>query len=1399
MTFTKNNPNLLSLLTFSLLLIISHTTTLEDKTTLILETKNSKKTKNPTIKEISPKDPDNSLLSPKTNIRTLAEVYSTEMYTPSSYVKCPSGGIATSTNACTFVQGGAKITCPQKKSILCPDLKCVEKSSQCSSNIPTCPSHKPYKCWNNECRTSFSECPTQVTCPLSAPVYCYTGQCVKSTTDCTVNENLSDDCDDLRCFDGSCVKSIELCPTHTFCGEDAIKCWNGACAEDITNCPPLPNNTCTDDFPYRCPDGSCRPNKKSCSTLSVCPSLLPVKCFDNSCRASTSECPPFQSCGNYKVTCPDGTCALSREACNTVISCPESSPYLCYDNSCKKQLSECPLPPACTVNQVLCPNGECLSSRQNCKVFDACDSTRPIRCEMNTCTDNVDNCSSKTKRCPIGYVACPYGDCKTTEYLCDTFVCPENLPFKCPEGVCVESKDLCDDIETGCPYNANKKCPNGSCVTDLELCEKFVCDIDQKQCPDGSCIEESDECPNQNGCYKDRPFKCADGTCINPETSTCDPVLCPFNTPVKCPNGLCVSKDSDCSIELKSLDLTDCNKTGLIMCADGRCVTSTDYCRPTFECESGYTKCADGTCRVSAYLCPREVQCPSTRPYRCTNQICVKEQQDCINGLLCPEDYVKCQYNGACVKDSNDCPYQVSTRSGCPNQNQVKCENGRCVDSKDDCAKISDACPDDQNPYLSSNGECTDDSSKSSSLTTCESGKEKCDSGRCVKADAKKTECTNIIGCPLNKPYRCSNGQCVSKSNDCISAEISEYEQLISYVACDVSKPYLCDDMSCVSDYSFCKTNQPCSGEKCDNGYCVKEYDQCKNFVDFCPVSAPIKCPGGSCVSNIADCSPAFNIESCDEAEFYCTRLAKCLVNKLECLIYYDISSNNNTRRLFENFINPLQEEKFIYNKLQSFEESTNEKICFDGTIVAESENCPVVPACKMGHYRCPNGACASSLEKCENVTAITCDDDQLLCPDGLCHSKSKNCSDVLFQGCLVGQYQCSNGMCVIDELDCIGFSMCDDPTYPFRCMTGDCKSSPDECPAINRLGKVKEVSYSFNKRNKVSFTFAFDPNKRPIAKLEIPSNGMEINDTTDYSKIYVQEISTSFISDTKLYNDSKDFLFNVSNGVKGSEGVLNVENSVLSPVYKIYTKDSNLKFKMNGLLTITHNVYDTSGLNPYDYCLAEMKGYDMNKDTLNNEDSEWSCVERKSDEEQTEFKVNKFGVYAVILNPLRKKRNYLGDSEEKNFFLENVKTILIVFVVIIVLLVIIFYIFSRVSRYREKYHENRKKILLMQQQKIEYENMTTDIFGQTLGDNMAGIVYKANPCYSVDKEKIHGDVSLEEQIENLQIQIKIVNEQNDRLQSHIDDMGEKTKLLISSIENMGVFLGGTNTVQKNA
>ena len=34
------------------------------------------------------------------------------------------------------------------------------------------------------------------------------------------------------------------------------------------------------------------------------------------------------------------------------------------------------------------------------------------------------------------------------------------------------------------------------------------------------------------------------------------------------------------------------------------------------------------------------------------------------------------------------------------------CKNGRCVNSKFDCSLVSEACPDEDKPYLCPNGEC---------------------------------------------------------------------------------------------------------------------------------------------------------------------------------------------------------------------------------------------------------------------------------------------------------------------------------------------------------------------------------------------------------------------------------------------------------------------------------------------------------------------------------------------------------------------------------------------------------------------------------------------------------------------------------------------------------------------
>ena len=90
-----------------------------------------------------------------------------------------------------------------------------------------------------------------------------------------------------------------------------------------------------------------------------------------------------------------------------------------------------------------------------------------------------------------------------------------------------------------------------------------------------------------------------------------------------------------------------------------------------------------------------------------------------------------------------------------------------------------------------------------------------------------------------------------------------------------------------------------------------------------------------------------------------------------------------------------------------------------------------------------------------------------------------------------------------------------------------------------------------------------------------------------------------------------------------------------------------------------------------------------------------------------------------------------------------------------------------------------------MKQQREEYENMTTDIFGQTLGDNINGIVYKSNPAYTVTDEIKKSGTSLEDEIEKLQIECKNVTEQNERLQKDIDEITKKYEQLSENIENM--------------
>ena len=149
----------------------------------------------------------------------------------------------------------------------------------------------------------------------------------------------------------------------------------------------------------------------------------------------------------------------------------------------------------------------------------------------------------------MGYVKCSNGDCKIMSSLCEEDICPSNMPYRCPEGVCVPDLIYCDNIENGCPYNEPYKCPDGTCVTSGVLCRSNkAINNNTELCLDGSDKNQqyNEVCPLPNGCPKEKSLKCADGTCVDRESSKCPPFYCPRSKPIKCLNGLCVAKSADC-------------------------------------------------------------------------------------------------------------------------------------------------------------------------------------------------------------------------------------------------------------------------------------------------------------------------------------------------------------------------------------------------------------------------------------------------------------------------------------------------------------------------------------------------------------------------------------------------------------------------------------------------------------------------------------------------------------------------------------------------------------------------------------------------------------------------------------------------------------------------------------
>ena len=1296
------------------------------------------------------------------------------IFCPDGYIRCENNSCAKDKKECQFNEGNNLITCPVNKPILCYDYSCVDEESDCNGKIPICPPHIPFKCWNNECRKNIEDCPTKISCPDDYPVLCSDGTCQKANYYC-IDKKIDDNNQEIssnlfRCYNGEERYSLLLCPTHTSCGKNIIKCWNGACVNNISNCPESPNQ-CTEENPFRCNDGTCRPDFKSCSTISVCPIETPVKCFDNSCRSSLKDCPEYQSCGN-KVSCPDGTCASSYDNCNTLITC-DNDKYKCYDGTCKEKNEECPQYPNCG-DKVLCPNGECLLNRQNCKFFEPCTGLNTIRCSDNTCSPQLSNCNTEIgESCPIGYVQCSNGECKTSDSLCTITSCPSNKPYLCPEGLCVHDSSLCLNQNTGCPYNKPLKCEKGECVSDLNNCKeiKEECKDNKKLCPDGSCIDNNSVCPQKNGCPSDKPTKCLDGTCVNLNKESCSLPFCPLNTPYKCPNGQCVSRANLCYLEPTYDERTNCGD-GMIMCYNGICVPSIDYCYPIKKCENDYVRCGDGTCRQEKSLCPLSNNCPSTHPYYCGDGHCAFNADECES--TCPHGFKICQYDGKCYKclegeicDEKEFCKPLELYNGCPSNNSVRCYDGRCVYNESDCYK-NPSCPNDK-PYLCNNGECNDNCDNIL-YSECKENEIHCPNGKCVSNDKLYIECLNEINCPIIKPYRCSNGECVESKNDC---EINKY--------CQNDKPYICSDGSCINpNKENCKILPPCDNYKTSkyqcpkSGFCVDKESDCSTFKNYCPRSTPIKCEDGGCATSIKTCQKLTPKPKCTPNEFYCIAQSKCVTSQNYCIGNIRASNQIISRRLLKEKSNKENNQNSQNSENSENGCPKNKISCYDGTCTDTYEKCPSLPSCPIGYFRCPNGGCNKNISECENPNEIQCNKNNKKCIDGLCRS---DCSKIKFNGCDINQFLCSNGLCVNDELECIGMSMCDDYNEPYRCINGKCVSDLSKCPFINRLSFVYDIEYTFAIYDSINFDFAFDDNGNKIGSLFIPGNAFNMKNKNNlYGKIYLNEISGNFVNNINLYPNNSTFIFNISSSLIGSDGILSYENSVLSPIFNISSNDIYDDFIIPGLIKIEHNIYSNNDLNKLNfdfYCLAKLKGDFKN--------GKWECIERKKNEDQNTFSFKSTGIYTIIIYPYKNK-NDNEKIENKNFFVHNLRTILIVLLIIIFLIAITFYIFSRIIRYREKYHQSLQKMEYLKQQKKEYESMSTDVFGQTLGDNILGLVYSKNPSFMLNVLN-DNNKTLEDEVEELMKQCNNVENQNIRLQKNIDEVMEKYNKLSSDDE----------------
>lgn len=505
--------------------------------------------------------------------------------------------------------------------------------------------------------------------------------------------------------------------------------------------------------------------------------------------------------------------------------------------------------------------------------------------------------------------------------------CKDSTQYRCWDNSCVNYPTLCH-----CPENY-KRC-NNRCVPANEKCNFEICSADQVLCLDNKCANSYKECnpfpyapiyyrlcPSsfiyvlnlsecdlfvEAKCSKEVPFLCSDqSTCVHHYT------LCPQYP--RCPPGY-------------------------YYCITGHCVEDPVLCPLLPECPKGIL-CNDGSCSVNHNSCPQHSYCPKNQ-ITGPNNLCYDKIED-IPISTCPDRMRLCP-QGTCAPYESLCPNTIY----CP-LNMYKCWDGNCVSDIKECNPSivcgfnKTVCP--------SGGGCAIDRAHCPSLLQCPPDSILCSNGLCVD-NLSKCEEEGIPRCPLSRPYRCPNGDCVQSGLQCNSN-----------IVCPFDFPVLCNG-ECVPSPDFCKIL-----EKCENGLKLCPTGDCVAFSELCPRESQckdgyIKCWDRTCA--YYNTSYDLTFENCVEDLLYNNYLLNC-----ECdngLVYCN-------GKCVEMFLCPNYNEELLN--------------CYESAINRATGNCNNLvynypchqlrsdTVCSLnGLIKCGDGSCKTSRELCPTVVSCPLD-----------------------------------------------------------------------------------------------------------------------------------------------------------------------------------------------------------------------------------------------------------------------------------------------------------------------------------------------------------------------------------------------------------------------------------------